>query len=236
MTEDILASMLGDLKKAMAKPAKERHWIMVIDLKKCVGCQACTIACVSENKLPPGVVYRPVLEEEKGKYPDVERKFIPRPCMHCDSPPCVSVCPVNATKKQEDGIVVIDYDRCIGCRYCIVACPYSARTSDFGEYYTRGTPAIQQYEKNPNFEYEQKRERKDGESPIGNARKCHYCLHRLNAGMLPACVTTCIGRVNYFGDKNDPESIVSKLVAGPGVMRLKEEKGTDPQVYYLTQE
>ena len=98
----------------------ERDWIMVIDLKKCVGCHACTVACVAENHLPPGVVYRPVFEQEVGTYPQVTRKFLPRPCLQCNNPPCVPVCPVNATYKREDGVVPIDYNRGFWWRACIV--------------------------------------------------------------------------------------------------------------------
>jgi molybdopterin-containing oxidoreductase family iron-sulfur binding subunit len=207
---------------------------MAIDLRKCIGCKACTVACVVENKLPPGVVYRPVLEEEIGEYPNVARRFIPRPCMQCENPPCVPVCPVNATWKRPDGIVEIDYNLCIGCRYCITACPYSARTSDFGESYTADTPEPQAYENLPNFEYGKKWPREKGKSPIGNARKCQFCIHRLHVGMLPACVTTCVGLATYFGDLNDPESLISELAGSPNVMRLKEEAGTKPTVFYLT--
>lgn len=228
-----LLRMQHELKRALRKPLEQRRWVMVIDLRKCIGCHACTIACIAENKLPPGVVYRPVLEEEIGTYPNVTRRFIPRPCMQCDNPPCVPVCPVNATWKRPDGIVEIDYDACIGCRYCITACPYSARVSDFGEFYTDNTPKRQTYEEAPNFEYGKQWPRKEGQSPIGNARKCHFCIHRLNEGMLPACVTTCVGIATYFGDANDPESLVSELSASPRVMRLKEEMGTAPKVYYL---
>lgn len=205
---------------------------MVIDLRKCIGCSACTIACVAENKLPPGVVYRPVLDEEFGEYPNVGRRFTPRPCMQCDNPPCVPVCPVKATYTRPDGIVEIDYNKCIGCRYCLPACPYGARTSDFGEFYTLGTPKVEAYETQPNFEYAREWNRAGNKSPVGNARKCHFCIHRLEVGMLPACVTTCIGYATYFGDRNDPESLVSELIAKPNVMRLKEELGTKPKVYY----
>jgi Fe-S-cluster-containing dehydrogenase component len=99
------------------------------------------VGCVMENKLPPGVVYRPVIDTEVGVYPNVVRKFLPRPCMQCENPPCVPVCPVDATWKREDGIVVIDYNVCIGCRYCITACPYEARTFDFGENWTDNAAA-----------------------------------------------------------------------------------------------
>jgi len=229
----ILARMQEDLKRALAKPIDQRSWVMAIDLRKCIGCSACTIACKAENHLPPGVVYRPVIDLEIGEYPNVSRQFIPRPCMQCDDPPCVPVCPVGATYQRPDGIVEIDYNKCIGCRYCIPACPYSARTFDFGDYYTDGTPERQPYEEEPAPEYGRSWQRGEDGSPIGNARKCQFCLHRLAVGMLPACVTTCIGGATYFGDRNDPESLVSELIHRPNVMRLKEELGTKPKTYYL---
>lgn len=241
-TLDSLERMRIELVEALKKPVNQRRWIMVIDLRKCVGCSACTVACVAENKLPPGVVYRPVMDEEIGAYPNVTRRFIPRPCMQCDNPPCVPVCPVSATFKRPDGIVAIDYEACIGCRYCITACPYAARVFDFGESYTNGTPSGQPavagaqargYEEAATFEYGKQYPRLKGQSPIGNARKCHFCLHRVENGMLPACTTTCIGRATYFGDANDATSLVSELIAKPNVLRLKEELGTEPKVHYL---
>ena len=241
---DVLERMRVELLGALEKPPGERRWVMVIDLRKCVGCHACTISCVSENKLPPGVVYRPVIEEEFGTYPNVGRRFTPRPCMQCDKPPCVPVCPVNATYRSEDGVVVVDYDQCIGCRACLTACPYGARTADFGLTYNEDNPAAMaavsgkdvagQYEMLPMFEYQEPRPREERSSPIGNARKCHFCMHRVKAGQLPACVTSCIGRATLFGDANDTTSLVSELIARPNVSRLKEELGTEPRVYYLT--
>jgi molybdopterin-containing oxidoreductase family iron-sulfur binding subunit len=241
--QDVLLRMQDDLKRALQKPVNQRRWVMVIDLRKCVGCHACTIACVAENKLPPGVVYRPVLEEEIGTYPNVTRRFVPRPCMQCDNPPCTPVCPVHATYKNAHGIVEINYEQCIGCRYCITACPYAARTFDFGGTYVQGTtgseafllgaPKAEAMERAANYEYSKAWERKGDESPIGNVRKCHFCLHRVNEGMLPSCVTTCIGRATLFGDANDPDSVVADWIASPNVMRLKEELGTEPRVYYL---
>lgn len=190
---DALGRMHAELQRALARPREQRRWVMVIDLRKCVGCHACTIACVAENKLPPGVVYRPVLEEEIGTYPNVTRRFIPRPCRQCDNPPCTPVCPVNATYTNADGVVVMNYDQCIGCRACITACPYAARTADFGLTYTQGTAniaglivgqeAADDYERAANFEYGKARARKDSHSsPIGNARKCHFCLRHAVQG------------------------------------------------------
>lgn len=232
--EDPILRMMQDLRRALQKPINQRRWSMVIDLRKCVGCQACAIACVTENKLPPGVVYRPVMTETRGVYPNVSRRFTPRPCMQCDNPPCVPVCPVTATWKREDGIITIDYDACIGCRYCIMACPYNARTFDFGHFYSDfegGEP--QPYENVASQEYKISRVRTRDSSPVGNARKCHFCIHRIERGELPACVLSCMGRATFFGDANDHKSLISSLIGQPNVMRLREELGTEPKVYYL---
>lgn len=227
--------MRKELIESLKKPVEQRKWVMVLDLRKCTGCKACSVACCSENNLSPGVLYRPVMEEEIGKYPNVRKRFIPRPCLHCDNPPCVPVCPVTATYKRKDGIVVVDYDVCIGCRNCLVACPYNARTSDFGEFFGDETPEIMPYEVRPTYEYSEiwKREPGKHNSPIGNARKCHFCLHRIREGMLPACVTTCLGGATYFGDLNNPRSLVSELIATERTLRLKEHLNTKPSVYYL---
>jgi len=233
--EDVLGRMTRDLMRALKKPLEQRHWSMVIDLRRCTGCQGCTIACIQENKLPPGIVYRPVREEVEGRFPNVSKRFLPRPCMQCDAPPCVPVCPANATWKRGDGIVEIDYDACIGCGYCVQACPYEARTLDHGGFWGNNVAeGPEQYEKLPSLEYGEVHIRAQGGSPIGNARKCHFCLHRIEQGLLPACVLSCMGRATFFGDKNDPDSLVSELIAKPNLMRLRVDLGTDPQVYYLT--
>ncbi len=244
--EDLLLRMQRDLVRAMAKPVEQRRWIMAIDTRKCINCHACTIGCVAENRLPPGVVYRPVMTEEFGKFPSVQLRFTPRPCMQCDEPPCTPVCPVHATWKRSDGVVVVDYDKCIGCGYCITACPYNSRTRDLGEYYaaeaaegaSHGPDSPVQgpyspWEDQPSYEYAKGWDRRGGGSPAGNARKCHFCLHRLEVGQLPMCVTTCIGRATYFGDANDPDALVNELTHKPNTVRLLEHLGTKPRVIYL---
>ena len=226
--------MMQDLQRALEKPMDQRKWGMVIDLRKCTGCNGCAVSCIQENKLPPGVVYRPVLTETTGTYPNIARRFVPRPCMHCEQPSCTPVCPVNATWKRSDGIVIVDYDMCIGCRACITACPYNARSFDAGRFYGDEEGGERQaYELIPSPKYKEDRIRTDGSSPIGNARKCHFCIHRIERGELPACTLSCMGRATYFGNLNDPQSLVSELIGKPNVMKIKEELGTKPQVFYL---
>ncbi|GIW13283.1 MAG: 4Fe-4S ferredoxin [Tepidiforma sp.] len=225
--------------QGQAKP--QRRYGMVIDTRRCVGCDACVAACKAENKTPPGVSYTVVLEQGLGERPDDRPLFMTKPCFHCEHPPCVPVCPVGATfKRSQDGIVVVDYDRCIGCRYCIVACPYQARYSDFAENY----PAVAEHTpwaSVPSPEYRQFRVRQEGRSPEGNVRKCTFCLHLQDengeydkaAGRWPACAKTCTGKAIHFGDLNDPNSEVSQLLKERQAIRLKEELGTEPNVYYL---
>ncbi|WP_285719152.1 4Fe-4S dicluster domain-containing protein [Pelosinus sp. IPA-1] len=207
---------------------------MLLDTRKCIGCHACNIGCVAEYKLPPAVVYRPVMDVISGKYPDLKRQFTPRPCFHCAKPSCVPVCPVGATKQDPDGIVSIDYHKCIGCRACVANCPYGARTFDIGAYYTEETPAVQDYEKEGFYEYGHIWRRDQKHSiVVGSARKCHFCTNRIEKGLLPICVSSCIGRVSYFGDLNDNQSLIRKVMAVNETYRLKEETGNEPQVYYI---
>jgi len=229
----VVDRMLDDLQRALKKRAngEKVRFGMAVDLRKCTGCRACTIACKAENMTPPEVSYNVVLEQEIGTYPNVKRTFMYKPCFHCDNPPCTPVCPVGATwKREEDGIVVIDYDICIGCRYCLTACPYGSRFIDLNKTYT---DPPQPYETSTSPEYNESRVRAEGGSPVGNARKCHFCLHRIYRGMLPACAETCIGRAIHFGDLDDPDGVVAKLIADRPHIRLKEELGTEPNVYYL---
>lgn len=177
-----------------------QRYAMVIDLRKCVGCHACTVACKSENNVPLGVFRAQVEEGEYGKFPNVARYRLPRLCNHCENPTCVKVCPVKASYQLDDGTVLIDYDKCIGCKYCIAACPYGARFIN--------------------------KERH-------SAEKCTYCHHRLEAGLQPACVNTCIGNARIFGDLNDPNSAVSQLIAKFPTTVIKPETNNRPQTYYI---
>lgn len=220
---------MGDIAEQETSPAV--HWGMVIDLSKCVGCDSCTVACKAENRTPPGITYNVVLEYESGAYPNVRIENLPRPCMQCENPPCVAVCPVSATYCGDDGIVVIDADRCIGCKYCISACPYGARAADEGATYES---EMQAYDELQPPEYGVERgPRKRYAGTYGTVRKCTFCAHRIAYGEAPACCETCIGDARIFGNLADPSSRVAQLAASPRAFRLKEELGTNPSVYYL---
>ncbi len=209
------------------------RWAMAVDLRRCIGCQTCTTACRQANATPPGVQWRQVLDMEAGEYPDVRRAFVPVGCMHCGDPPCEHVCPTTATKKRDDGLVTIDYELCIGCGYCAVACPYQARPIVH-----RATFA---YGEKPT---EPEQVRYDPER-ISVATKCTFCKERIDGAKekgltpgvdpeaTPACVNACITETLVFGDRDDPNSKVSKLLAETRHFRMHEELGTDPGMYYI---
>jgi tetrathionate reductase subunit B len=228
---DELSIIQEDIKRALKK--KNPRWGMLIDLRWCTSCKACTASCVAEQKSPPGIMYRPIYEEESGVFPQVKRQFTPRLCNQCDNPPCVSVCPNKgegkatwkSTKGVSAGIVMINYEQCIGCGRCVLGCPYKARNLDSGGFYTEGTPKIEEYEKDPTWEYGREWPRAKNQLPIGVARKCHFCLHRIKGGMLPACVSTCPCRANFFGDLDDRESLLNKMMNGQKVKVMKSVKG-----------
>jgi phenylacetyl-CoA:acceptor oxidoreductase 27-kDa subunit len=209
------------------------RYAMVADLRRCVGCQTCTAACKHANATPPGVQWRRVLDMEFGRYPDVQRAFVPVGCQHCDEPPCAEVCPTTATKKRPDGIVTIDYDVCIGCAYCAVACPYQARTKvDRASFAYGDQPGEQEAQR---FE----------PGRLGVSTKCTFCVDRIDAGLArglvpgvdvaatPACVNACIADALAFGDIEDPASKVSNLLAENQHFRMHEELGTGPGFFYL---
>lgn len=172
---------------------------MIIDLRKCVGCHSCTIACKMEHETPESCFNTWVEEIEVGEYPNVSRIKLPKMCNHCVDAPCIPVCPVGATFTIDGGIVVVDENKCIGCGLCVTACPYNAR-----------------YMK-----------------PNKKVGKCTLCAGRVAAGLAPECVNTCISHARYFGDFNDPNSEVSRILRENKTEGLHEELGLDVSVRYI---
>jgi molybdopterin-containing oxidoreductase family iron-sulfur binding subunit len=209
---------------------RQRKWGMVIDLQRCIVCRSCTIACKLENKTPPGMLYNPVLEEETGEYPKPGRQWFPRPCYHCEKPACLEACPQEAIKKRADGIVYIDPNLCEGVQACIEACPYGVPIFDKGENY----PGVWSETASPELTLMQQPAKR---TLAGKARKCSFCLHKQDAEGnytdLPACAKTCMGKAIHFGDLNDPDGELQKLLKTRKHIRRLEEKGTEPNVYYL---
>lgn len=229
-----------DLPKVMSEPQAlvGKKWGMVVDMKKCwekgkPGCKDCLLACHRVHNVPDiGTVKEEIkwiwTEPFESTFPTQDNEFNvenakERPfivlCNHCTNPPCVRVCPTKATwKRAEDGIVMMDFHRCIGCRYCMAACPYGARSFNFRE----PRPYIQT-ELNMTFPTRDR----------GVVEKCNFCYERLAAGLIPACVEACKCQALCFGDLEDPNSEVRKLLASRFTMRRKPELGTQPNVYYI---
>jgi phenylacetyl-CoA:acceptor oxidoreductase subunit 1 len=205
---------------------------MVADLRRCVGCQTCSAACRQANATPPGVQWRRVIDAETGTYPDVRRAFVPVGCQHCDHPACMEVCPSGATGKRPDGIVTIDYDICLGCGYCALACPYQARHKTLRATFAYGTPTAAEQQRHD-------------ERRLAVATKCTFCVDRIDAGIAaglqpgvdpeatPACVNACIANALSFGDLDDEHSNVSIALEEHAHFRMHEELGTGPGFYYL---
>jgi molybdopterin-containing oxidoreductase family iron-sulfur binding subunit len=225
-------------------------WGMVIDLDRCTGCQACALACKAENNVPAvgpreaargrSISWMQVLDGHHsvhGASPPIGEAgtpegFIPRPCFHCDDPPCTRVCPVNATNRTPEGIVTQIYSRCIGCRFCMVACPYNAKFFNWRRYQSDGP------ERNPDVSVR----------PKGVVEKCTFCHHRLQHAReraraegremdpgeyVPACAEACPTQAIAFGDMADAKSDVARLARTPRAFRFGEEMGTRPKVFYL---
>ncbi len=222
---------------------KMQQWGMVIDLAKCTRCQVCVVACMVENNVPYPVEDNSLrnrniswmrmipMETESG------RTLIPRPCLHCDNPPCTKVCPVNATGIDSNGLVRQIYSRCIGCRYCTNACPYTVR------HFNWKLPEWPESEKqglNPDVSIR----------PMGVVEKCTFCYHRLqrvkdqarfegreiqDGEYLPACVEACPAKAMFFGDLQNSQSQVSQLIKTTRAFRLLESLGTEPKLYYLSE-
>lgn len=189
---------------SLPESATGPRYVMLIDLKRCVGCQACTVSCSVENRAPLGR-FRTTVGEYVLRDEAAGRSFVapvPRLCNHCAEPACLRVCPVRATYQRPDGVVVVDGSKCLGCGFCVQACPYGAR---FLNHETK------------------------------TADKCTFCLHRVGAGLLPACVEGCVGGARMFGDLNDSASLVRRTLESSKdeLAVLYPEKGTKPAVYYL---
>jgi len=221
------------------------RWGMVIDLDRCTGCQGCVIACKAENNVPAVgakeaargrvISWMQVLTEMEDHDQSGEKmRFVPRPCLQCDDPPCTKVCPVYATYRNPEGIVAQIYPRCIGCRFCMAACPYNAKYFNWYRYQKEGPG------QNPDVSVR----------PRGVVEKCTFCHHRLQKARdralaerrelapgdyVPACAEVCPARAITFGDLNDPGSEVSRLAHSPRAFRLLEELGTKPKVIYLSE-
>lgn len=205
-----------------------RKWVMVIDLSKCDGCKKCTEACQKMHFTPPQREWIRVFKMQDAK--DTSPYYFPKPCFHCDNPPCTRVCPVGATFKRQDGIVLIDNEACIGCRFCIAACPYSTR------YFNWGRPKASPDEARAAYSPEQGYPRR-----VGTAEKCDFCPEMLEARQLPSCASGCAMGAIYCGDQHEDAVTnakgeterFSKLLRERAGYRFMEDLGTEPRVYYL---
>jgi len=224
------------------------RWGMVIDLDRCTGCGNCMAACHQENNLAAvgpdeterdrGFHWLRIIPEYSGEFPDVDVRFLPQPCVHCDDPPCVRVCPVKATYLSDEGIVGQIYARCIGCRYCMAACPYNAKVFNW---YEPRWPGDLERKANPDVSLR----------PKGVVEKCTFCHHRIQQAreqaraedreiadgeVVPACAESCPTQAIAFGDLDHPESKVSRLSRSPRAFRLHDDLGTRPKVFYLAEQ
>ena len=219
-------------------PKEGTEFGYVLNIGRCIGCRKCVYACMDENNTSrdPQVQYIRVLKLKKGSidletashdYPsneaaDPDYVYMPVQCHQCRKPPCVKVCPVKATWMEKDGVTVVDYNWCIGCRYCQAACPYHARRFNWSP------TAISAEEINPNMGYLSNRLR-----PLGVMEKCHFCLQRTRNGLYPACHDVCPTGARKFGNLRDENSEIRKIIERERVYVLKQEVGTIPRFYYV---
>ena len=215
-------------------PMEGVKFAFALNLSKCNGNRRCVEACAKENNLDPSIRYIKVLEMQagtmnlekgnshyEGMVPKEGKYYLPVQCNQCENPPCVKACPVEATWKEKDGIVVVDYDWCIGCRYCQSACPYEARHFNWRK------PELTAADINPNQAYLSNRPR-----PKGVIEKCTYCLHRTRKGLNPACLEACPTGARKFGNMLDPEGEIAQILKTKRVFVLKEELNTVPRFFY----
>ena len=199
---------------------------IAINKTRCIGCQTCAHACKMQNNVPSGMRWNRVLTEgcdvedgALGEFPNLSRGYLPVACQHCENPACLRVCPTGATYKDDKGRVEIDYDKCIGCRMCMAACPYNARVFNWSE------PV-----RDPDFNYG------DRDVPVrgkGVVEKCTLCKERTDRGDEPMCVKCCLAKARVFGDLDDPESEISRVIRERNATVLLPEQGTRPQVRYF---
>jgi len=212
---------------------------MVVDLTKCTRCHGCVQACRVEHFLPIGITWPRLIAWETGEETtDISVSTYPVRCNHCKDAPCVDVCPTEATQQREDGIVWVDQDKCVGCRYCIIACPYQNRTflskdKDVGYFPGHDRTGFE------------KKGKKIYPHTVGTTEKCNFCMERIDDGLskglkpgvdreaTPACVNACQAKALKFGDLDDPDSEVSKLIKERNGFQLRPEYETDPSIYYI---
>ena len=212
------------------------RWGMVIDLKRCVGCYSCVVNCKEEHYLPPGIFFNKVLITHIGKYPAVTKEILPILCNHCKEVPCVKACPTGASIQREDGIVYIDHDKCMGCRYCVVVCPYQHRT--YFEKYT-------EYFKGCGYTPPEELGRRLKPLQEGTAVKCTFCKDTIDEGLSrglkpgvdrdasPACMNICPTKAIHFGDLDDPYSEINRLIKEKKGHPFHAEFDTQPSIYYI---
>ncbi len=213
---------------AVRKGVPGRKWVMVIDLAKCDGCGKCIEACSKMHFVPADRQWIKVLRMRDAAH--TAPYWMPKPCFQCDNPPCTKVCPVDATFKRQDGIVLIDNERCIGCRFCMAACPYSVRVFNWGQPHDPPEALAHPYSPECGFPRQ-----------VGTVEKCDFCPNLAAQGKLPACVSNCPMTAIWFGDQNEDavtnskgETVrFSKLIRDNAGYRYMEELGTEPRVYYL---
>ena len=231
-------------------PLSGKRLAMVIDLQRCVGCGACVIACKNENNVKQDVAWASRISRTVGQFPNVKYEYIPTLCNHCEKAPCVTGCPTGAMHKADGDITMHDPDKCIGCRYCIINCPYGViqfNEEEVHRFWSNdkpliegGTPSASEVTQTVGGRvlpyYNPARELSNPGTGIrrrGIVEKCTLCDHRVVKGELPYCVEACPANARIFGDLNDPNSEVSKILSKFHSWRLKEDLGTEPKVFYV---